>query len=709
MNFKRLTRGPFLYIVLGLLVVLALSSGLRGDGGYKKTETATILAKINAGDVAPTKNDPALLLDKEQQVKIRLKDGSKMQASFLIDQGREFADAFEKNNVKYDVRVTRESVLFSILVSLLPFVILLGLIFFFMNQMQGGGNRVMQFGKSKAKLVSKDTPKTTFADVAGADEAVEELQEIKEFLENPAKFQAVGAKIPKGVLLYGPPGTGKTLLARAVAGEAGVPFYSISGSDFVEMFVGVGASRVRDLFEQAKANAPAIIFVDEIDAVGRHRGAGMGGGHDEREQTLNQMLVEMDGFDVKGGVIMIAATNRPDILDPALLRPGRFDRQIAVDRPDMAGRKQILDVHAKGKPVASGVDLQVIARRTPGFTGADLANVLNEAALLTARTGVKQITLEILEESIDRVIAGPQRRTRLMSDKEKKVTAYHEAGHALVAHALPNTDPVHKVTILPRGRALGYTMVLPTEDKYSQTRAELLDTLAYAMGGRAAEELVFHDPTTGASNDIEKATATARAMVTQYGMSEKLGAVKFGQESGEVFLGRDMGHGRDYSEEVAAQVDAEVRALVENAHHEAWEILVEYRDVLDDMVLKLLDKETLNKDEVLEIFAPIVKRAPRAVMTANGRRPPSKRPPVLTPAELAIMGPGDLEDLARGRKSDGSKSNGGKSNGSKAPARRRTTAAPSSSRASVSRAANPAKDKTTGRTSRSSRRADPAS
>ncbi|MCW2572033.1 MAG: ATP-dependent metalloprotease FtsH [Frankiales bacterium] len=701
MNFKRLTRGPFLYIVLGLLVVLALSSGLRGDGGYKKSDTATILGDISSGQVVSSAKDPALLLDKEQQVKVKLKDGKKLQASFLIDQGREFADAFKAADVRYDVKVTRESVLFSILVSLLPFVILLGLIFFFMNQMQGGGNRVMQFGKSKAKLVSKDTPKTTFADVAGADEAVEELQEIKEFLENPAKFQAVGAKIPKGVLLYGPPGTGKTLLARAVAGEAGVPFYSISGSDFVEMFVGVGASRVRDLFEQAKANAPAIIFVDEIDAVGRHRGAGMGGGHDEREQTLNQMLVEMDGFDVKGGVIMIAATNRPDILDPALLRPGRFDRQIAVDRPDMAGRRQILEVHAKGKPVETGVDLQVIARRTPGFTGADLANVLNEAALLTARTGAKQITLPILEESIDRVIAGPQRRTRLMSDKEKKVTAYHEAGHALVAHALPNTDPVHKITILPRGRALGYTMVLPTEDKYSQTRAELLDTLAYAMGGRAAEELVFHDPTTGASNDIEKATATARAMVTQYGMSERLGAVKFGQESGEVFMGRDMGHGRDYSEEVAAQVDAEVRALVENAHHEAWEILVEYRDVLDDMVLRLLDKETINKDEVLEIFAPVKKRDQRAVMTANGRRPPSKRPPVLTPAELAIMGPSDLEDLARGRKS----------NGSKTPARRRTpaTPTPSRSRASVNRTAAPAKDKSTGRTSRSSRRADPAS
>jgi cell division protease FtsH len=706
MNFKRLTRGPFLYIILGLLVVLALSSGLQGDGGYKKTDTATVLAAISAGDIKSSQKAPALLFDKEQSVKVELNDGRKLQASFLTGQGSRFAEAFQANRVTYDVKVTKQSMLFSLLMSLLPFVILLGLIFFFMNQMQGGGSRVMQFGKSKAKLVSKDTPKTTFADVAGSDEAVEELQEIKEFLENPAKFQAVGAKIPKGVLLYGPPGTGKTLLARAVAGEAGVPFYSISGSDFVEMFVGVGASRVRDLFEQAKANAPAIIFVDEIDAVGRHRGAGMGGGHDEREQTLNQMLVEMDGFDVKGGVIMIAATNRPDILDPALLRPGRFDRQIAVDRPDMAGRRQILEVHAKGKPVEEGLDLQVIARRTPGFTGADLANVLNEGALLTARTGAKLITLPILEESIDRVMAGPQRRTRLMSDKEKKVTAYHEAGHALVAHALPNTDPVHKITILPRGRALGYTMVLPQEDKYSQTRAELLDTLAYAMGGRAAEELVFHDPTTGASNDIEKATATARAMVTQYGMSERLGAVKFGQESGEVFMGRDMGHGRDYSEEVAAQVDAEVRALVENAHHEAWEILVEYRDVLDDMVLKLLDKETLNKEEVLSIFAPVVKREERPVMTGNGKRPPSTRPPVLTPAELAVMGPADLEDLARGRKN-------GKAAGT--PARRRTSATPARSRASVNRtaeSADTATEKPTRRTSRSPRRAagtDPAS
>jgi cell division protease FtsH len=697
MNLKRFTRGPALYIVLALILVVAVTSGLRGNGGYATANTATVLQHIQNGDVVDSAKVNKLL-DKEQVVKIQLKNadgtpGKKLQASFLADQGRDFAVAFQDAKINYDVTVSHDNVLVSLLLSFLPFLIILGLLFFFMNQMQGGGSRVMQFGKSKAKLVSKDTPKTTFADVAGADEAIEELHEIKEFLENPGKFQAIGAKIPKGVLLYGPPGTGKTLLARAVAGEAGVPFYSISGSDFVEMFVGVGASRVRDLFEQAKANAPAIIFVDEIDAVGRHRGAGLGGGHDEREQTLNQMLVEMDGFDVRGGVIMIAATNRPDILDPALLRPGRFDRQIAVDRPDMQGRRQILEVHAKGKPIEAGVDLQVIARRTPGFTGADLANVVNEAALLTARTGQKQITLVTLEESIDRVMAGPQRRTRLMNDREKKVTAYHEAGHALVAHALPNTDPVHKITILPRGRALGYTMVLPTEDKYSQSRAELLDMLAYAMGGRAAEELVFHDPTTGASNDIEKATATARAMVTQYGMSEKLGAVKFGQESGEVFMGRDMGHGRDYSEEVAAQVDAEVRMLVENAHHEAWEILVDYRDVLDDMVLKLLDKETLSKDEVAEIFAPVAKRPQRQHPTGNGRRPLSKKPPVLTPAELATLGPADLEELARGRKADGS----------------RTRKAPSRSRAgAVNREATPPKPRQT-RAPRRQAGTDPAS
>jgi cell division protease FtsH len=717
MNLKRFSRGPFLYITLGLLALVVFSSSFRGDGDHAEVTTGQVLAAIDAGDIVASDEEPVEVRDKEQDVRLTLEDDAaiegetKVMASFLPDQGVLIIEALDRADLAYDVQVNRQGILTQLLISFLPILLILGLLFYFMSQMQGGGGRIMQFGKSKAKLVSKDTPKTTFADVAGADEAIEELHEIKEFLESPAKFQAIGAKIPKGVLLYGPPGTGKTLLARAVAGEAGVPFYAISGSDFVEMFVGVGASRVRDLFEQAKANAPAIIFIDEIDAVGRHRGAGMGGGHDEREQTLNQMLVEMDGFDVKGGVILIAATNRPDILDPALLRPGRFDRQIAVDRPDMQGRRQILEVHAKGKPMAPGVDLQVIARRTPGFTGADLANVVNEAALLTARTDQKQITLVTLEESIDRVMAGPQRRTRLMNDREKKVTAYHEAGHALVAHALPNTDPVHKITILPRGRALGYTMVLPTEDKYSQSRAELLDMLAYAMGGRAAEELVFHDPTTGASNDIEKATATARAMVTQYGMSERLGAVKFGQESGEVFMGRDMGHGRDYSEEVAAQVDAEVRTLVETAHHEAWEILVEYRDVLDDMVLKLLDKETLSKDEVAEIFGPVAKRPARAHPTGNGRRPLSDKPPVLTPAELAVLGPADLaglEDLARGRKS-----NGGGRVGAKSSSRRRSpvgsrsveatddesSTAPSRSRASANRTASPRK--ATGSTARS--------
>ena len=465
-------------------------------------------------------------------------------------------------------------------------------------------------------------PKTTFGDVAGADEAVEELGEIKEFLQEPAKFQAVGAKIPKGVLLYGPPGTGKTLLARAVAGEAGVPFYSISGSDFVEMFVGVGASRVRDLFEQAKENAPAIVFIDEIDAVGRHRGAGMGGGHDEREQTLNQLLVEMDGFDVRGGVILIAATNRPDVLDPALLRPGRFDRQIQVDAPDLAGRHKILEVHSRGKPLAPAVDLLAVARRTPGFTGADLENVLNEAALLTARTNQKLITDESLDEAIDRVIAGPQRRTRLMSEKEKLITAYHEGGHALVAAAFPGNDPVHKVTILPRGRALGYTMVLPDQDKYSQTRSELLDSLAYMMGGRAAEEMVFHDPTTGAGNDIEKATAVARAMVTQYGMTERLGAIKLGEANSEPFLGRDIGHSRNYSEEVAAAVDEETKKLLANAHQEAFDILEENRDVLDSLVLELMDKETLDKQQVATVFLALRKRRAAAGLDRLARPQP---------------------------------------------------------------------------------------
>ncbi|MFJ5530007.1 ATP-dependent zinc metalloprotease FtsH [Streptomyces sp. NPDC093261] len=644
MDVKRYFRGPVMWIVLAVLAVVVLMQVVGSSGGYKTVDTGQVVAAINENKVQSAK----LTTGDEQIVKVLLKDGqkvqdsSKIQASYIGHQGETLAnilqDKYQTKQIPdgYTVSPSKQNPFVGILLSLLPFVLIVVVFLFLMNQMQGGGSRVMNFGKSKAKLITKDTPKTTFTDVAGADEAVEELQEIKEFLQEPAKFQAVGAKIPKGVLLYGPPGTGKTLLARAVAGEAGVPFYSISGSDFVEMFVGVGASRVRDLFEQAKANAPAIVFVDEIDAVGRHRGAGLGGGHDEREQTLNQLLVEMDGFDVKGGVILIAATNRPDILDPALLRPGRFDRQIAVDRPDMQGRLEILKVHQKGKPVAPDVDLAAVARRTPGFTGADLSNVLNEAALLTARSDRKLIDNQMLDEAIDRVVAGPQKRTRIMSDKEKKITAYHEGGHALVAAASPNSDPVHKITILSRGRALGYTMVLPDEDKYSTTRNEMLDQLAYMLGGRAAEELVFHDPTTGAANDIEKATSTARAMVTQYGMTERLGAIKFGGDNTEPFLGREMAHQRDYSEEVAALVDEEVKKLIENAHNEAWEILVENRDVLDNLVLALLEKETLGKEEIAEIFAPVVKRPPRPAWTGSSRRTPSTRPPVLSPKELAL-------------------------------------------------------------------------
>jgi cell division protease FtsH len=673
MNLRRTFRGPIVWVVLAILVVFGLLEVATAGGSYKTVDLPRIQAAIDSGQVTS-----ANLLDKEQEIQVTLASGheidgaTKVQSSYSLHYDDTlYGDLLSHNVTDTDVKVDHGNVFVTLLENILPFILILAVMFFFLNQMQGGGGRVMQFGKARAKLVSKDTPKTTFADVAGADEAIEELQEIKEFLENPAKFQAIGAKIPKGVLLYGPPGTGKTLLARAVAGEAGVPFYSISGSDFVEMFVGVGASRVRDLFEQAKANAPAIIFVDEIDAVGRHRGAGLGGGHDEREQTLNQMLVEMDGFDVNRGVILIAATNRPDILDPALLRPGRFDRQIVVDRPDLEGRKAILGVHAKGKPFAPDVDLSVIARRTPGFTGADLANVINEAALLTARTDGKQITTFLLEESIDRVTAGPMRKTRVMSDGEKKVTAYHEGGHALVAWALPNTDPVHKISIVARGRSLGHTLVLPEEDKYNQTRSEMLDMLAYALGGRAAEELVFHEPTTGASNDIEKATSVARAMVMTYGMSERLGPLKFGRTEGDVFLGRDLGHERDFSEEVASQIDSEVRELIERAHNEAWEILVEYRDVLDDMVLKLLDKETLTKADLTDIFSSVKKRPGRSITTA--RKVPNDRKPVLTAAELALMGPKDVAGLTNGngsRAKANGRSNGSRTAGTRARANR---------------------------------------
>ncbi|BCB85662.1 ATP-dependent zinc metalloprotease FtsH [Phytohabitans suffuscus] len=643
MERTRFFRRPVVWIILVIIGAIALSSFFTSGPSYHKVDTSVALQQLNqTGGIKKAvfkDKEQTLQLDLQNRAKFGDTETDKIQAQFPYEVGGDiWNDVLEAQSAgriqgPVNTEVSEDSVFLTLLVNLLPIAVLVILLLLFMSQMQGGGSRVLNFGKSKAKMITKDTPKTTFADVAGSEEAVEELHEIKDFLQNPAKYQALGAKIPKGVLLFGPPGTGKTLLARAVAGEAGVPFYSISGSDFVEMFVGVGASRVRDLFEQAKSNAPAIVFVDEIDAVGRHRGAGMGGGHDEREQTLNQLLVEMDGFDTKGGVILIAATNRPDILDPALLRPGRFDRQIAVDTPDMEGRKAILRVHAKGKPFTPDVDLDAVARRTPGFTGADLANVINEAALLTARHDKRAITNDNLEESIDRVVAGPQRRTRVMSDHEKKITAYHEGGHALVAWALPHSAPVHKVTILSRGRSLGHTLVLPTEDKYTQTRAEMIDTLAYALGGRAAEELVFHEPTTGAGNDIEKATALARAMITQYGMSSKLGAVKYGTSGDEPFLGRTMGHERDYSDSVAAEIDAEVRALIELAHDEAWEILVEYRDVLDSIVLELMEKETISQTDMARICARVVKRPPMAPYNGFGKRQPSNEPPVLTPGE----------------------------------------------------------------------------
>ena len=629
-------------------MVLALAFlwyALFSPSPYARIDTSEALQLIRDEAVASATVTP-------DRIDLDLKEGreytpeggqptERVQSFYVEARGEMVVDALEQHLPAegFTDDPARQNWFVSLLMTVIPLILILGLFLFLMTRMQGGGRGVMAFGKSKAKLATKDMPKVTFADVAGADEAVEELQEIKEFLAEPRKFLDVGAKIPKGVLLYGPPGTGKTLLARAVAGEAGVPFYSISGSDFVEMFVGVGASRVRDLFEQAKENAPAIIFVDEIDAVGRHRGAGLGGGHDEREQTLNQLLVEMDGFDVKANVILIAATNRPDILDPALLRPGRFDRQIAVEAPDMMGRHHILQVHAKGKPMAD-VDLLAVARRTPGFSGADLANVLNEAALLAARGSEKVLTDHHLDEAIDRVMAGPQKRTRVMSAKDKKITAYHEGGHALVAAAMRHTDPVNKVTILPRGRALGYTMVLPADDKYSTTRNELLDQLAYALGGRVAEEMIFHDPTTGAANDIEKATSLARKMVTQFGMSERIGAVKLGSGGGEVFLGRDMGHERDYSEDLAGVVDQEVRRLIEAAHDEAWHALNDNRELLDRLVLELLEKETLGAKALAEMFAEVVQRPERPVWLSADHRGVHHDGPVLTDAERQAMANG---------------------------------------------------------------------
>ena len=563
-------------------------------------------AELEQGNV-----QTATILEGDQRIEGTLTDGEAYVVAYPTDVQESITKQMQAQGVEVDVDPQKGSPLVGFLFQLIPVLLIVGAFIWIMNQSQGGGGRVMQFGKSRAKVVSKDQPKTTFQDVAGVDEAIEELQEVKEYLQNPAKFQAMGAKIPRGVLLFGPPGAGKTLLARAVAGEAGVPFYSISGSDFVEMFVGVGAARVRDLFEQAKQNAPAIVFIDEIDAVGRHRGAGLGGGHDEREQTLNQLLVEMDGFDQRTAVILMAATNRPDILDPALLRPGRFDRHVTVDRPDLEGRKAILRVHARGKPWGESVDLDVIARRTPGFTGADLANVINEAALLAARWSKKSIGMKEIEEAIDRVMAGPERKTRAMSEREKRMIAYHEGGHALVAHVLPNTDPVHKISVIPRGRALGYTLTLPEEDKFLMTREELIDELAMLLGGRVAEELIVGDITTGATNDIERATKVAKQMVTEYGMSDIIGPLTLGQKQHEIFLGRDYTAQPDYSDQVAFEIDTEIRRLIDEAHDEALEILQEHRPKLDELADILVERETMEREDVETFLADIPKRPQR--------------------------------------------------------------------------------------------------
>jgi cell division protease FtsH len=599
-RFFRSALFPLLVIVL--LAYLATQTLIPHS---KNTKKETLSGFIQQVQTQPKTIDKVVFNPVKQSIEVtQANDLPKYTVHYAGDQSQaQIQDTLQKSDVTFDSKGTGSSPWWSIFTSLVPFVLLFVFWIFLMNQVQGGGSKVMSFGKSRAKRMAPDSPKIGFKDVAGVDEAVEELQEIKEFLENPKKFQALGARIPKGVLLYGPPGTGKTLLARAVAGEAGVPFFSISGSDFVEMFVGVGASRVRDLFEQAKQAAPCIVFMDEIDAVGRHRGAGLGGGHDEREQTLNQLLVEMDGFELKDNIILIAATNRPDILDPALLRPGRFDRQIVVDRPDRVGRRRILEVHSKGKPLAPEIDLDTLAAGTPGFTGADLANLVNEAALLAARRGKKTIEQEELEEGIMRVIAGPEKKTRLLSEEERKITAYHELGHGLVGHYLENTDEVHKISIISRGQALGYTISLPREDRYLTTKSALMDQLAMTLGGRAAEELVFHEVTTGAANDLEKVTSTAKQMIMRYGMSEKLGPRVLGRNHDMPFLGREMGAEPDYSEEIAREIDDEIRRVIEEAHAMARKVLEDHMTELHKISALLIERETIDKDQFERLLA----------------------------------------------------------------------------------------------------------
>ena len=650
--FGKLISGPWFWVLLAVLIAVPMifTNSLVAS---TRVDTNVGISLLNDEKVVSAK-----IFDGDQRVDLELKEdyvnaagenqGKNLSFYYVQPRATDVVAAMDKANLEsYTDQPVQTNWFTSMLSFILPFVILVALFWFLMSRMGGGSNQIMNFSKSRAKKFNKDNPTVRFADVAGVDEALAELEEVREFLAEPEKFTRLGAKIPKGVLLYGPPGTGKTLLAKAVAGEAGVPFYSISGSDFVEMFVGVGASRVRDLFKEAKSNKAAIIFVDEIDAVGRQRGVGMGGGNDEREQTLNQLLVEMDGFDGTSNIIVIAATNRPDVLDPALLRPGRFDRQVGVDAPDLKGRQRILEVHATGKPIDRRVDLASVAKRTPGFTGADLANVMNEAALLTARDGGNVIDERAIDEAIDRVMAGPQRSSRIMSEHERTVTAYHEGGHALVAAALRNSAPVTKITILPRGRALGYTMVMPQDDKYSTTRHELLDQMAYAMGGRAAEELIFHDPSTGASNDIQKATDNARKMVTEYGMSAKVGSVRLAAKESDPFLGGGAGGGNNFSDEMAYLVDQEVAALLEQAHDEAYEILRDNRDVLDALSLALLEKETLLENDLAEIFAGVRKRPERDHWYSKSNREPSALPPVKVAKAEADETPVDEEPIVQ--------------------------------------------------------------
>ena len=599
---KNKNRPFFLYAALGLLIFFGVQQYNENTNAPEQVSFSEFKSLIGENAVAE-----AIIKEQSNTVHFKVTGNSEV---FNTEYPEGFEGEVFQLLVDADIELstdTEPAGFQDYFIAFLPWLFLAGFMFYMFSQVRTNGNQIMQFGKSKAKEMDEETPKVTFKDVAGAEEAKEELEEIKEFLKSPEKFNNLGAKIPKGVLLVGPPGTGKTLLARAVAGESNVPFYSISGSDFVEMFVGVGASRVRDLFKKAKESSPAIIFIDEIDAVGRMRGAGLGGGHDEREQTLNQLLVEMDGFESNQGVILMAATNRPDVLDPALLRPGRFDRQVIVDRPDLDGRTQILKVHSKDKPLVKTIDLKTIAKQTPGFTGADLANLLNESALLAARRNKKTISNTDIENSIDRVLAGPEKKSRLMSEEEKKIIAYHETGHALVGWALPNADPIHKVTIIPRGRALGYTQALPESEKYLSSKAELKDRLAMLMGGRVAEELVFKDPTTGASNDIEKATDIARRMVMEFGMSDKLGPMLFGKGSNEVFLGRDYGRQQDYSDEVASSIDDEVKILLNDAHITAGKILKKFKKQMDAMVDILMEKETIDREEVAKVFKSIKK------------------------------------------------------------------------------------------------------